>query len=323
MSPKLQPYEQRVRRLLLLIPAARAAEGGLPLARALELTGARSAEELIGDIEAVQGLAVSPEADATHLLVEVERGRVIVDLEMGFGRPPPLSAREGAALLAALRPFRGEGGRTAVDRAARKIEKAVPDHLKREVADLQRGVDLAIAPPGPWADALEEAISARREVAVEYRSESDGSFARKLLEPRALFPRQGAWYLVAWSVEKEEEHLYRLDRMSSVLVGERGFGEHKGPPLDRLARRRLYFESGSERRIELRFAPELARLARERGFEGTAAADGSLRASFEATPNEFLYGLLLGWGGGVEVLGPPEVRDGLRRRVEALRARYA
>lgn len=319
---KLSPSERRVQRLLLLIPAARAAPAGLPMARALELTGARSARELVDDVAAVQDLAVSPEDDATHLVVEVEGDRVIVDLEMGFGRPPPLSLREGAALLAALRPFRQGGGR-AVERVARKIEKAVPDHLRQEVADLGRGVDLAIGSPGPFADALEEAISLRREVAVEYRSESDGTFARKRLEPRALFPRHGVWYLVAWSVEKGQEHLYRLDRMSSVVVEERAFGEHKGPPLERFAARRLYVASGTDRRVELRFAPEVARLARERGFEGTPEPDGGLRVALDATPNEFFHGLLLGWGAAVEVRSPPEVRDGLRRRVEALRARYA
>jgi proteasome accessory factor C len=317
-------FEKRVRRLLVLIPAARAAGAqGLPLARALALTGARSVEELQDDVVAVDDVAVSTDADADHLLVAIEHGRVRVDVDMGFGRPPPLSLREGAALLSALRPFAKAGVRP-VEKAVRTIQRAVPEHLRAEVAALSRATDLAIGPPGEWASALEEAIGRRVEVAVEYRAESDGSFTRKVLEPRALFPRDGHWYLAAWSVEKGAEHLYRLDRVASVVLGTRCFGEHRGPGLERLSARRLYFASGQERRVVLRFSPAAAAEARER-WPGAAAPqpDGSVRVTLDTTPNAFFHGLVLGWGGEAEVLSPADVRAELRRRVEALRARYA
>lgn len=317
-------FERRVRRLLVLIPAARAAgEHGLPVPRALALTGARSVKELQDDVVAVDDVAVSTDADADHLLVAIEHGRVRVDVDMGFGRPPPLSLREGAALLGALRPFARAGVRP-VERAVRTIMKAVPDHLRGEVEALARATDLAVGPPGEWAAALEDAIGRRLEVAVEYRAESDGSFSRKVLEPRALFPRDGHWYLAAWSVEKGAEHLYRLDRVASVTTGSRCFGEHRGPALDRMAARRLYFASGTERRVVLRFSPAAAGEARER-WPGAAAPrpDGSLDVTLEATPNEHFYGMVLGWGGEAEVRSPADVRAELRRRVEALRARYA
>jgi proteasome accessory factor C len=302
-------FEKRVRRLLLLIPAARAAgDRGLELKRALALTGARSVEELQDDVVAVDDLAVGTDADADHLLVAIEHGRVRVDVDMGFGRPPPLSLREGAALLAALRPF-AKGGVRPVEKAVRTIQRAVPEHLRAEVASLARATDLAVGPPGEWAAALDEAIGRRVEVAVDYRAEGDGSFSRKVLEPRALFPRDGLWYLAAWSVEKAAEHLYRLDRIASVELGDRCFGEHRGPGLERLATRRLYFASGEERRVVLRFAPAAAAEARERWSTGAEPQpDGSLRVTLETTPNEYFYGL---------------VRAELGRRVEALRARYA
>jgi proteasome accessory factor C len=318
-------FERRVRRLLLLIPAARAAgDQGLPLARALALTGARSVRELQDDVVAVDDVAVSTDADADHLLVAIEHGRVRVDVDMGFGRPPPLSLREGAALLAALRPFARAGVRP-VEKAVRTIKKAVPDHLRGEVEALSRATDLAIGPPGEWAAALEEAIGRRLEVTVEYRAESDASFSRKALEPRALFPRDGLWYLAAWSVEKGAEHLYRLDRVASVTTGSRCFGEHRGPALERLGgARRLYFASGRERQVVLRFSPVAAAEARERWpASSSPLPDGSVRVTLETTPNEHFYGMVLGWGGEAEVAWPADVRAELGRRVEALRARYA
>lgn len=71
--------------------------------------------------------------------------------------------------------------------------------------------------------------------------------------------RDGQWYLAAWNVGKGAEHLFRLDRIATVEPGTRVFGEHKGLPLARYARRNLYFESGAEREVTLRFRGAAAR----------------------------------------------------------------
>jgi predicted DNA-binding transcriptional regulator YafY len=74
----------------------------------------------------------------------------------------------------------------------------------------------------------------------------------------------------------------------------------------------------------LRFSPAAAAEARDR-WPGAAApeADGSVRVTLETTPNEFFYGLVLGWGGEAEVHSPADVRADLRRHVAELRSRYA
>jgi proteasome accessory factor C len=316
------PFERRLRRLLLLIPAARASERGLTFARACALTGARSVEELRDDVAAVQDVAAGTDPDAPHLLLSIEEGRVHVDLEMGFSGPLPFSLREAAALLAALRPFARTGGQ-AVARAGRRLRAAAPEHLRAEVEALARTTALAAEPPGEWAEALEEAMARRLEVEVEYRAESTGAVGRRTLEPRTLFPRDGSWYLAAWNPARGAEHLYRLDRVLSVVVGTRCFGEHKGPPLERYGPR-PYLASGQERRVVLRFAPEAAQAARER--HGEACRDlpgGGVEAAVTVAPNEFFLARVLAWGGACEVVDPPDVRAALRARVAALRARHA
>ena len=108
-----------------------------------------------------------------------------------------------------------------------------------------------------------------------------------------------------------------------MTPGARCFGEHRGPDPVRLGARRLYFASGRERRVVLRFSPGAAAEARER-WPGAVSPrpDGSVDVALETTPNEHFYGLVLGWGGEAEVLWPADLRAELRRRVEALRARY-
>lgn len=317
-------FEARLRRLLLLIPACtRAPESGLTIERAVAITGAASADELRADVLAVQGVAMDDQPDAAHLLVEFEGDRIRVDLDMGFSRPPPLAVREGAALLSALRPFVGTGVR-AVESAARKIRAAIPDHVRKEVLSLAATTDLALPPSSEWTVALEEAITGRFEVMAEYHVASRGTFERKVLEPRVVLPSDGRWYLIAFDVALGDERVYRLDRIASLAIGTRCYGAHRGPALERHARR-TYRPSGLERPVVLRFAPAAARAARERwgGANGQVGPDGSLTLTAMLSANEHFLGEVLGWGGACEVVSPADVRQAMGRRIDQLRSLYA
>jgi proteasome accessory factor C len=317
-----QPYLKRLTRILLLIPAGfRAGAKGLPVQRAVRVCGARSVQELQDDIAAAGLIDVGPSMPEDFLHVEIENGLVFVDSAMGLTRPPPLSISEGAMLYAALAPFADRAG-PAVRSARAKIRKAVPDALRADMEELARAVDVPVEPPGEWASSLDEAIDRRVEVTVEYRAESTGTIGRKVLEPRALFPQDAHWYLAAWNVEKGAEHLYRLDRVVSVVLGDRAFGEHRGPPLSRF-RGKAYMTSGGERTVRVRFNGVAAGIAKERWPETAAEApDGSVVVETQQVPGPYLHGWVLGYGGQAEVVSPPDVRRAFFERVEALKAVY-
>jgi hypothetical protein len=239
----------RTRRLLLLLSAAsKALPGtrGVPLARAVQLTGARSEREVLADVAALARLWVDPSESEQPIDLYVESGAV---------------------------------------------------HLT---------------------------YPARRvETLIDYCAVADEAATRRTVEPRALFHRDGCWYLAAWNVEKKEEHLFRLDRVAQVELGLRTFGEHKGPPLARYARRHLFFETGAEREVTLRFRGTAARLQKERGgARARENADGSVSVAVRATPGNYLAGVVLGYGGEASVEGPADVADTLRARVEELRDLY-
>ena len=314
----------QVRKMLLLVPEAwRAGTKGLPLERAVRVTGARSAKEIEEIVGALGQMEFGPSLPEAVLLVSIEDGRVFVDRAMHLSTPPPLSLREGAALLAALRPFERNAGRSVAS-AVRKLKRAVPEPFRRTAETLARAMDYPVDPPGEWAEPLARAIEHRLEIAVDYRAEASGTVARRTLEPRAVFHKDGHWYLAAWNVEKGEEHLYRLDRIAAVAPGARFFGEHKGPPLDRFRARHLYFQSGGERDVTVRFSGEGAALALEQWPErATRDADGSVTVRARLSPGNYLLGWVLGYGGQAEVADPPDVRDQLRARVAELEAVYA
>ncbi|HET8541901.1 MAG TPA: WYL domain-containing protein [Anaeromyxobacter sp.] len=316
---------RRIRRLLLLLPAAaRAARQGrgVPLAEAARLTGARSAKQVIEDVESLSSLWVDPGEGGDLVDLYVENGEVHALYSEPFGKPPALSLAEGAVLLAALAPFERDAGKPARE-AARKLRKAIPEPLRPEADRLAAGLDVASEPPGPWAGALREAIASRVETTLEYRAVADAGAVKRVVEPRLLFQRDGQWYLAAWNVAKEAEHLFRLDRIVTVEPGTRLFGEHKGPPVARYARRSLYFESGAEREVTLRFGGDAARLARARyGARARAGSDGTVSLTLEVTPGNYLLGVVLGYGGEATVEGPADVVAALRGRVAKLQRLY-
>ncbi|MFL5261359.1 MAG: WYL domain-containing protein [Anaeromyxobacteraceae bacterium] len=314
----------RTRRLLVLIPAVwKAGERGVSLEAAAKLTGARNAAQVEADVASLAGLSLAPAFPEHEVLLQLENGRVHAALTMQLYDPPALALREGAALLAALRPFAKEGG-PAVASAVRKLRRAIPSFLRGRADEMARATDFQVEAPGEWADALDEAIDRRVEVTIEYRASATGDAARKVLEPRIVFPQDGHWYLAAWNVEKSEEHLYRLDRIVSVVLGDRVFGAHRGPPVDRYARKGLYFESGTERAVKVRFRHVSARIATERwAASAVAEPDGSVVVTARLTPGPYLYGWVLGFGGDAEVVAPPDVRDAFLAHVAALCRAYA
>jgi proteasome accessory factor C len=314
----------QVRKMLVLIPAAwRAGPGGLPVEKAMKVTGARSVAEIEEVVSTLGMMEFGPSMPDGGLLVSIEDGRVFVDRGLHLTSPPPLSLREGAALLAALRAFERNSGK-AVASAIRKLLRSVPEPFRQDAESLARTIDFQVNPPGEWADSLAEAIERRLEVAVDYRAEASGTVAQRTLEPRAVFHKDGHWYLAAWNVAKGEEHLFRLDRIASVVIGTRFFGEHKGPPLDRFRTRQLYFQSGSERDVAVRFTGEAAALALEQWPDrATTEDDDSVTVRARLTPGNFLLGWVLGHGGQAEVAGPPDVREQLGARVAELSRMYA
>lgn len=319
-------YLKRLRRLLLLLPvAARAAQRGrgVPLAEAVQLTGARDAAELVGDVEQVADLWSDPTGGQEAIDLYVEDGQVHVTYELKFGTPPAFSLAEGALLLAALQPFEKDGAKAVKD-LVRKLRRAIPEPLRPEADRLARGLDLAPAPPEPWAKSLQDAIDRRVETVLEYRAVADGEVAKRVVEPRVMFQRDGQWYLAAWNVAKAAEHLYRLDRIVSVEPGTRAFGEHQGPPVARYVRRNLFFESGAEVEVGLRFTGLSATVARQRfGPRAAVNADGSVSVRRKVTPGHFLVGHVLGHGGEATVERPREVAELVASTARALLERYA
>jgi proteasome accessory factor C len=320
------PYVKRLRKLLLLLPAlARASlrNKGVTVEKALEITGTRTEKELRDGIDAVKELWMAPDDGDGELPIDLyeENGQFFLTYPKPFGTLTAFSLAEGAVLLAALAPFEKDAAKPVKD-AIRKLRRAIPEVLQEEATALSRGLDVAIAPPEPWAGVLGEAISKRLETVIEYRAVADDAVAPRTVEPRLLFQRDGQWYLAAWNVARAEEHLYRLDRIASVEPGTRVLDQHKGPATARYSRN-LFFESGRERDVTLRYAGVAALHARRRdGSRLREELGGAVTVTSRANPGNYLFGVVLGAGGEAAVAGPADVVTAFEARLGELEKLY-
>jgi proteasome accessory factor C len=310
--------------MLLLLPALGRASvrgKGVSIAKAIEITGSRNEKELREGLVALSELWMAPEESDGELPVDLyeENGELYLTYAGPFGTLTAFSLAEGAVLLAVLKPFEKDGAKPVTD-AIRKLRRSIPEVLQEEAAALAGGLDVAIAPPEPWAGVLNEAIAKRLETVLEYRAVADDRVESRTVEPRTLFQRDGRWYLAAWNVARNEEHLYRLDRIATVVPGTRVFGEHKGPPTSRYTKN-LFFESGRERDVTVRYSGLSALHARQRKG-AREEPGGTVTVTSHVNPGNYLFGVVLGLGGEAAVAGPADVAESFEKRLGELERVY-
>lgn len=159
------------------------------------------------------------------LPITAERGRLGgYALVAGFKLPPLMFTEDEAVAVAiGLVAARGLGlaaAAPAVPSAQAKLERVMPEPLKRRVRALDQTVALELAGPVAPQDnsalvALSAAAEARRRVRLHYRSAAGAETARDF-DPYALAYRSGRWYAVGHCHLRGGLRSFRLDRVQAV-----------------------------------------------------------------------------------------------------------
>ena len=150
---------------------------------------------------------------------------------------PPLmfNEEELAALLIGARMVQAwtdQGLASAATQAMIKIESAVPEHLRDELAreDIlvpDFGVDRHVS---KRMQLFRVAIKAQQKVAFRYRRE-DGERSSRTVHPLGLFYWGRVWTLTAWCELRDQFRHFRLDRMTHVSLLEESFESPPGRTL--------------------------------------------------------------------------------------------
>ncbi len=172
----------------------------------------------------LSGVPISSEAGSGYRLLP------------GFHLPPLMfNAEELSALLIGARMVQAwtdQGLASAATQAMIKIESAVPEHLRDELAREDILVpDFGIDPRVSKRLALlRVGIKAQQKITFNYQRE-DGEPSNRIVHPLGLFYWGKVWTLTAWCELRDEFRSFRLDRMSQVSVLETVFASPPGRTL--------------------------------------------------------------------------------------------
>lgn len=239
----------------------------------------------------------------------------------GF-RPPPLTFTMSEALgltMAAVESH--HGANDPAGRALTKLTRVMPEGLAAAVDAVRQ----LTTPPQVEAETdpavvarLAEATARDRQVTLRYRSRA--SF-RTRVDPWAVVPRRGYWYLLCWSHDREARRLYRVDRISDVRIEDDAFERPQG--LDAVATVEEHLSEGWELAVEvvIEAPPERVRwwVPRQLGRLEPMPDGGTRLLGTTSTPDWYAV-KLAEIGAPFHVVSPPELVGEVRKLGERLQA---
>ena len=157
---------------------------------------------------------------------------------------------------------------------------------------------------------LKGAVQARRQIAFTYVSAYGQTTGRQVLPARLVFKGQ-AWYLQGYCLEKEDYRTFKITRMLELRVLEASFDRPLDPPsIEGDGPPPPFCVS-----VRLRFSPYLAYRVYDEFDESCISReeDGALVTEVSFPEDGWLYGYLLSFGVGLEVLSPTPLRERLGR----------
>jgi predicted DNA-binding transcriptional regulator YafY len=157
-------------------------------------------------------------------------------LEAGASLPPLLLSDEeavtiaiGLRLVAAGRLHRGAEFALSV---LAKLEQVLPKRLRRRVSALTPELQHLPGNGGVSSTVLTDLALAcrdRERVRLGY-TPSKGARQERRVEPHALVPVGGDWYLVCWDLDRGDWRTFRVDRLAAVEPLRVGFAPRTLPP---------------------------------------------------------------------------------------------
>ncbi len=167
---------------------------------------------------------------------------------------------------------------------------------------------------------IKDAILSRRIIEFNYFS-SSGEKSIRRVEPVKLVFKVNAWYLQAFCLTRNTFRIFKITRMSDVLMTPVSFSEKDFEELP---------ESDQEQETQkwidicLKISAQGAYRVYDEFDENdiTKNQDGSFIVTASLPENRWLIRYILSFGADVEVLAPPNIRDMIRSELTEIISKY-
>jgi proteasome accessory factor B len=177
--------------------------------------------------------------------------------------------------------------------------------------------------PGTRLGQVARAIEDKRSIQFGYRP-ATGKAGRRHVDPYALVTRAGQWYVVGMDRDRGDVRSFRMSRfLSEVTHGGPGSEAPEGFDAGEHLKHGPWGVGEPEVEARMAFSPDVAWWA-VRGVAQArqlrARGDGWVEVALPAARGDSFVAWALTFGPDAEVLGPPELRKAIIRRLEGLLA---
>ena len=334
--------EDRLQRLLYILPAAGGAEGA-DLGELAGLLGTDEARIMEDVTEVTKRTYYHPGGWPDDIVIELSADRIRVVHDGGLTRPPRLTEREMLCLAMALRGTRAATHLTS-DEERLALLRRVEAHLRvprREGApggasggarDRKAGGaalpdEPGLAAPDHDPDAgghLETLIQAardRRPCAILYVKPGAADAEARVIHPFAMVASEGAWYAVGHCCVRDAVRAFRVDRVLHAATTDGTFDVPTDFDAEAYVEGGKLYRSDEGIEVRVRYAPTVARWIRERAAFGMASLveqdDGSVVATHQVADPHWAVAHVLHYGADAEIVEPAPyralVRDAMAR----------
>ncbi|WP_040779543.1 helix-turn-helix transcriptional regulator [Nocardia pneumoniae] len=309
----------RLSRLLNMIPYF-IAHPGISAAEAAADLGVTT-KQLMSDLNQLWMCGLPGYGPGDLIDLSFSEESIEVTFSAGIDRPLRLTSTEATALLVALRSIVDMPGMvdpTAAHAAIAKIESAIAGRSAPAEDEQSR------MPPreAPAVAAVRSALAVSRAVRLVYYSASRDVVSERIVDPIRIVLVDDNSYLQAWCRQAEGVRLFRFDRIEAATE----LDEPARPPkhaTDATAGLDLFQDDPAVPLARLRIHADYAWVLDQYPMHRLAVhPDGSLEATMRFATLDWMARLLLGFGAGVTVLGPPELVAAVRERSNAALAAY-
>jgi predicted DNA-binding transcriptional regulator YafY len=183
----------------------------------------------------------------------------------------------------------------------------------------------------PWGanELLKESVASIRKAIENHKEieftyiDSEGNRTSRKVEPYSLVLKGQKWYLYAWCHIRQDFRLFKLSRIRELLVTNTCY-EPKKVSMGQLTYEDQWKTPENMISLELVFEKEMETIVTEWfGGELEKLEDGKLLAKAMLPENNWLYGFILSFGMGVEVINPPHIRKILADTSKRIYEKYS
>lgn len=239
-----------------------------------------------------------------------------------------LTADEMAAIIRTLRGVTRTMPDSRYEVLVEKLKNTLP---AAQLAMLNAKINQLVIDLSPWGEnellqenmaTIRKAIENCRQIEFLY-IDASGQRTKRRVEPYSLVLKAQKWYLYAWCLQRQDFRIFKLSRLRELAALDKPY-QPREISLEQLPWESSWQKPENMISLELLFAGEMESIVEEWfGEEIERLGDGMMLVKASLPENNWLYGFLLSFGLGVEVVNPPHIRTILAEIAAGIAKKYS